>query len=420
MSDDFDQRLRAVLPDVAQRFGTPFYLYDAAGIDATGTTFTSAFAGIDCREYFAVKALPNPHVLRRLRAHGFGFDCSSLPEIELARAAGAGPGDLFFTSNNTTTAELLAALAAGAFVTVDDEVVLDRLIEADAVPSSLGLRINPGQLAPDFDSKLFGHPHTAKFGIPVDRLAAVCAKAARHGVRSVGLHMMIAANFRTAEPTLFALDLLAEQGQRLGVEVALLNVGGGFGIPYRPGEEHLDLPALATAIRERVAGWPAGFRPRICFENGRYLTGPHGVLVTRVINRMSKWREVVGVDTTVNALLRSVVYDGVYHHVTAPFADPRRTETVDVVGSLCTNIDRLAVQREIPAVTEGDLLIVHDTGAHVHAMASVYNGRLRPKELLLHADGSVELIRRAETEDDYFATLRFEPEILPALISADS
>ncbi|WP_239168592.1 diaminopimelate decarboxylase family protein [Paractinoplanes deccanensis] len=409
MSDDFDSRLRAVLPHVAERFGTPFYLYDAAGIDATATAFTAAFAGLDCREYFAVKALPNPAILRRLAAHGFGFDCSSLPEIELARPFSR---DLFFTSNNTTTAELLAALSAGAFVTIDDEAALDKLIAADAVPATLGFRVNPGRLAPDFDAKLFGHPHTAKFGIPVERLSAVCARAARHGVRSAGLHMMIAANFRTAEPTLFALDLLAEQAQRLGVEVTLLNVGGGMGIPYRPGEEPLDLTALAAAIRARVAAWPTGFRPRICFENGRYMTGPHGVLVTRVINRMSKYREVVGVDTTVNALLRSVVYPGVHHQVTAPFAGDAPAETVDVVGSLCTDIDRLAAQRDLPPVGEGDLLVVHDTGAHAHAMASVYNGRLRPQELLLHADGSVELIRRAETVDDYFATLDFEPRIL--------
>ncbi|XVU22787.1 diaminopimelate decarboxylase family protein [Actinoplanes sp. CA-054009] len=415
MSDDFDRRLRAVLPQVAERFGTPFYLYDAAGIDETAASFTEAFAGLDCREYFAVKALPNPAVLGRLAAHGFGFDCSSLPEIELARTT---VGELFFTSNNTTTAELLAALAAGAFVTIDDEAVLDKLIAANAVPDSLGFRINPGPLAPDFDAKLFGHPQAAKFGIPVERLPEVTAKATRHGVRTVGLHMMIAANFRTPEPTLFALDLLAGQALRLGVEVALLNVGGGMGIPYRPGETPLDLTALAAAVRARVDAWPAGFRPRICFENGRYMTGPHGVLVTRVVNRMSKYREVVGVDSTVNALLRSVVYDGVYHHVTAPFAEGARSETVDVVGSLCTNIDRLAVQRELPSVAEGDLLVVHDTGAHAHAMASVYNGRLRPKELLLHADGTVELIRRAETEDDYFATLRFAPETLSPAVHA--
>ncbi|XVV09880.1 diaminopimelate decarboxylase family protein [Actinoplanes sp. CA-131856] len=414
MSDDFDQRLRAVLPSVAERFGTPFYLYDAAGIDETAATFNEAFAGMDCREYFAVKALPNPAVLSRLAAHGFGFDCSSLPEIELAR----GKGELFFTSNNTTTAELLMALEAGAFVTVDDEAVLDKLIAANAVPDRLGFRINPGPLAPDFDAKLFGHPQAAKFGIPVERLAPVVARAAHHGVRAVGLHMMIAANFRTPEPTLFALDLLTAQALRLGVEVALLNVGGGMGIPYRPGEAPLDLTALAAAVRGRVDAWPAGFRPRICFENGRYMTGPHGVLVTRVVNRMSKYREVVGVDSTVNALLRSVVYDGVYHHVTAPFAASDRAETVDVVGSLCTNIDRLAVQRELPDVAEGDLLIVHDTGAHAHAMASVYNGRLRPKELLLHADGTVELIRRAETDDDYFATLRFAPETLRPAVHA--
>ncbi|WP_405164589.1 diaminopimelate decarboxylase [Nocardia sp. NBC_01499] len=419
MSTGFTERLGVDLPAVAEHFGTPFYLYDAQGIDETCRAFNAAFSGLDCREYFAVKALPNPAILRLLASHGFGFDCSSLPEVALALAAGASSRDIFFTSNNTSIDELRAAIDADVFVNIDDESVLNKLIEADAVPAAVGFRINPGRLADGFDTSLFGHPDSAKFGIRPDRLLDVCATAVNHGVRSIGLHIMIAANFRTSEPTLYALDVLTQEATRLreklDIDVTILNVGGGMGIPYRPDEQPLDLDELAGHLRQRLDQLPPEWRPKLCFENGRLITGPHGVLVTRVVNRMSKWRELVGVDVGATALLRSLVYSGVYHHITAPYAAADRTETVDVVGSLCTNIDRLAEQRELPVTREGDLLLIHDVGAHGHAMASTYNGRLRPKELLLHPDGSVELIRRAETEDDYFATLGFTPDTFSAV-----
>lgn len=420
MSKGFQDRLEPILEAVADHFDTPFYLYDAAGIDQTCRQFNATFSDMPVREYFAVKALPNPAVLRRLVGHGFGFDCSSPPELALAHRAGADTADVIYTSNNAGLAELTAALTAGALVTVDDETVLDTLMRAGLVPERLAFRVNPGAAAPQFDRTFFGAAQRAKFGIPVDRLTEVCLRAAGAGVRSFGLHMMVSANALDGRLAQFTLDFLAEQAialGRVGIEVHWLDVGGGLGVPFRPEESHLDLGGLAARYRESMASWPDHLRPEVCFENGSYITAPHGVLVTRVVNRMSKWRELVGVDVSTNALMRPVIYADAYHHITAPFADSGRVETVDVVGGLCTNLDRFATGRALPAVQSGDLLIIHDAGAHGYAMGHTYNGRLRPKELLMHDDGSVELIRRAERADDYFATLAFASQSLgPALL----
>jgi diaminopimelate decarboxylase len=232
--------------------------------------------------------------------------------------------------------------------------------------------------------------------------------------------MMISSNWLDPEPALFTLDMLAEQAlilrEKLGIEVEWIDVGGGFGIPFRPGEPGLDLTAVAAGYRASIANWPSDWHPTICFEHGIHMTGAHGVLVAQVRQRMSKWRQIVGVDVSTNALMRPVLYRDAYHHITVPGAGGRPAEVVDVVGSLCTDLDRIASGRRLPALEPGDLLIVHDAGAHGHSWGHNYNGRLRPKELLLHGDGSVELIRRAESADDYFATLSYAPSTLhPAL-----
>lgn len=423
MSPEFSTRLLAVLPDIVAHFGTPFHIYDAQGIRDTCASFDEAFTGLAYQEHFAVKALPNPAVLRIVADHGFGFDVSSLPELSLAVRAGARGHDICFTSNNTSGTELAAALDTGALITVDDEAVLDRLTglcgPSRRVPELLCFRVNPGELLGRTRDAYLGDPSSAKFGVPIDRLSQVCARAWDAGVRAVGLHMMVASNSLRPEPVLLTLDLLLAQAELLATEVGLavplLNLGGGIGIPYRPHERRFDLPALGAALRARLATWtpPSGMpRPELRFECGRFLTGPHGVLVTRVINRMSKWREYVGVDTNSSALLRPAIYPDAYHHITAPLATGRTSEIVDVIGALCENSDKLGTQRELPALGEGDVVVVHDTGAHGHAMGFNYNGRLRPQELLLHPGGAVELIRRAETQQDLFATLRFRPDRL--------
>jgi diaminopimelate decarboxylase len=408
-----------MLPDIVACFGTPFHLYDARGIRETCALFNRTFPGPEFREFFAVKALPNPAVLRLLAGQGLGFDCSSLPELSLAGMAGAAGGDICFTSNNTSPAELAAAVAVGALVNIDDGAVLDKLGALPEVPATLCVRVNPGPLAGRPHDGFLGGPESAKFGVRIDRLPQICARARQMGVRTLGLHMMLGSNSLSPEPMLRALDLLLEQADGLradpGIDVAFINLGGGIGIPYRPHERRFELTALADGLRRRLGDWERKTgrrRPAIHFESGRYITGPHGVLATRVVNRMSKWREYAGVDACMSALMRPALYPSAYHHITAPFAGPGPGEVVDVVGSLCENNDKFAERRALPALAEGDLLLIHDTGAHGHAMGFTYNGRLRPQELLLHSDGSVELIRRAETEEDYFATLRFLPERL--------
>ncbi|GJF28398.1 diaminopimelate decarboxylase [Kitasatospora sp. NE20-6] len=431
ISEDFGRRLLPVLPAAVEHFGTPFHVYDEQGIEETCDAFDAAFRHLPYTEYFAVKALPNPAVLRLLADRGFGFDCSSLPELALAREAGAAGDRICFTSNNTSREELAEALAAGALLNIDDEAVLDKLADRPDVPETLCFRVNPGARqrpagTPGAGDAFLGNPEGAKFGVRADRLTAVVARARALGVRSFGLHMMLASNSLTAAPVLHTLDLLLEHAvelhRELGVTVGSVNLGGGLGIPYRPGERPLDLAALGRALDVRLDTWSRAHalpRPRVAFESGRLITGPHGVLATRVVNRMTKWREYAGVDAGMSSLMRPALYPTAYHHITAPFTDAP-PEQVDVVGSLCENNDRFAERRELPALAEDDLLLVHDTGAHGHAMGFTYNGRLRPQELMLRRDGSVELIRRAEEERDHFATLDFAPDRIgaPALAGA--
>lgn len=422
MSDDFRRRLDPLLPAVTAHFGTPFHIYDLRGVHDTADAFNHAFREIEFREYFSVKAQPNPVMLRYLADHGFGFDCSSPAELAAATMAGASGEDIVFTSNNTSRAELAEAVGLGAIITVDDEAVLDTLIQMRLRPATLCLRVHPGASAV-VDDMYLGGAESAKFGIRIDRVPAVAAKAVQVGAVTYGLHIMLGSHLQCADSFLDNLDLLLDVTMRLrvssGYPVDVLNLGGGIGIPYRPETKPFDLPALADGVRRRVRVFEErhGVPMRVLFECGRYLLGPHGVLVTRVLNRMSKCREMVGVDAGMNALIRPGMYPDSYHHITVHEGDGRPTETVDVVGSMCENNDKLAVQRTLPRTGEGDLLLVHDTGAHALSQTYTYNGRLRPQELVLHADGSVERIRRAETVDDYLATLRcdvdrFSPEVV--------
>lgn len=422
MSTDFTRRLDAVLPAVAEHFGTPFHIYDLQGLHETCDHFNESFRETPYREYFAVKGQPNPTMLRFLAEHGFGFDCSSPAELVAATRAGALGNDMCFTSNNTSRSELAAALAVGAIITVDDETILDTLVAMQATPSTLALRVHPGDAASNLGESHLGGAESAKFGIRIDRLGAAAIKVEQLGPASFGLHMMIGSGYLHPEPFLLTLDLLLEQAVRLHDDAAatvdFVNLGGGIGIPYRPREPAFDLPALARAVVDRLREWEQRHgrrRPKVLFESGRYVLAPHGVLVTRVINRMSKWREHVGVDSGMSALMRPAMYPSAYHHISVHDSEGRASETVDVVGSLCENNDKFAVQRTLPKVAPGDLLLIHDTGAHALSMGFTYNGRLRPQELLLHPDGGVERIRRAETVDDYFATLVFaENKLAPA------
>jgi diaminopimelate decarboxylase len=415
ISEHFARRLQPSLEEIAEHFGTPFHIYDEAGILASADRLAAAFGGLPFHEYYAVKALPNVTITRMLRAHGLGMECSSIAELELAADSYARGEEIFFTSNNTTREEFAAALSLGAIINVDDVTLIDKL---PGVPAVCSFRFNPGPER--LGDKLIGSPVEAKFGLRRDQLATAFAQARELGAERFGLHSMIASNVLTVQPLLatIAMLLALEDGlhRELGIELEFINAGGGLGIPYRPTDKPLDVHALGLGAGDllRAHAERTGRSPKLFLESGRYITGPHGVLVTRVINRMSKWREYAGVDAGIAALMRPAFYADAYHHLTLHGDDGGRARrTVDVVGSLCENNDKLAIERELPELRVGDLLLIHDTGAHSLAMGFNYNGRLRPQELLLRADGSVELIRRAEeVRRDYFATLQFEPDVL--------
>ncbi len=418
MSTAFQGRLLPHLRKIADHFGTPFHIYDEVGIRGTGRDLVTAFqaAGVQFREYFAVKALPNPRILDIMQDMGFGFDCSSPSELALARSIGARGEDLFFTSTNTTREEFeLAFAGGGALVNLDDLALLDKLPFA---PQTLCFRYNPGSRRVGSPFMFIGDPEESKFGIAHHQLAEAYRRAQALGIERFGMHTMHTANaldYRVrAESSGMLLELAGQIGSELGLRFAFINLGGGFGIPYRPDERPLDVKALAQAVGEQIKAFETehAYRPQVFMESGRMISGPHGVLVTAVTNVKETYRIYAGVDACMSALMRPGMY-GAYHHISvlgktgAPDDHP-----VDVVGSLCENNDKFAVQRQLPALEEGDLMIIHDTGAHAHSMGFNYNGRLRPKELLLRVDGSVELIRREETLDDYLATLKFAPDSL--------
>src|SRR5689334_3864080 len=415
ISESYEARLLPSLPAIVKHFGTPFHIYDEAGIIATAERMKQAFAGIDFREHFAVKALPNPTILALLSQLGFGFDCSSLPEIALSRAAGADGRDIMFTSNNTSRAELQAATDAGCILNLDDLCLIDKVKD---FPELISFRYNPG--AEQRGCELIGRPLEAKFGLRDDQVIEAYRRARTRGATRFGLHTMICSNelnYRQMVNTArLLLDVIARVREELGITFEFINLGGGIGIPYKPEQAPFDIESLGRDLRQVLDEFLArhgGPAPKIFLESGRYMTGPHGVLVTRVINRYSKWREYVGVDASMTALMRPGLYADAYHHITVLDADDRPHEIVDVVGSICENSDKFAIQRSLPKVDENDVMIIHDTGAHGHSMGFNYNGRLRPKELLLTEDGDVELIRREEEfERDYCATLCFDNQVL--------
>ena len=415
----FAQRLGPIISDVVQCYGTPFHIYDAAGIVATHRAMTNAFDGWPFQQYFAVKALPNPAILRTLVGAGSGLDCSSIAELGLARAVGATGEAVVFTSNNTSPAEYQAALDAGALITFDDWRYLKR---AERLPRVVAFRVSPHGAAAG--SVLMGGAGQSKFGVPRRLLADAYADALARGATTFGIHGMTCANELSVTNALSAAeDLLAAAAtleSTLGIQFEYVNLGGGLGIPYRPDDVPFDFSAYATGIRTKMAATFPKRRPRILMECGRYVSGPHGILVTRVVNRLGKEREIVGVDASMSALMRPGFYRGSYHHVSLPFAADRAHRTVDVVGSLCENIDRFAVDRVLPDPVEGDIVYIHDTGAHGHAMGFTYNGRLRPAELMLTEDGDVVEIRRAETFDDYVATVRWQPVLVRAEVRSAS
>ena len=414
LSESFKDRLYPILPELRNHFGTPFHIYDEAGIRETGEMVNKAFSKIKSfKEYYAVKALPNPAILKIIKEIGFGFDCSSITELILSRQAGGSGEDLMFTSNNTSPEEFdIAAAEGGCILNLDDINLVDKVPQ---MPETICFRYNPGSEREG--NEIIGVPAEAKYGVSKAQIVEAYKKSRELGAKRFGLHTMLASNeldYRYMVTTTEMLLDLAEQIQNeLDLTFDFINIGGGFGIPYLPEASPLDLEAMAGEITDLFVAYETrnGYMPALMMESGRYITGPHGALVVRAINRKDIYRTYIGVDACMSALMRPALY-GSYHHIDVLGKNGKEIlETVDVVGSLCENNDKFAIQRPLPPIVDGDLLIIHDTGAHGHAMGFNYNGKLRPQELLLREDGRVELIRRAETNDDYFATLNFSENV---------
>ena len=414
MSEGFRNRLEPILEEAVAHFKTPFHIYDEQGIRDTGEALRQAFSGVyGFREFFAVKALPNPSILSIMKSMGFGFDCSSVPELEASRAVGAGGEDIMFTSNNTTLDEFECALSEdGCILNLDDITLIPKV---PRFPERICFRYNPGPRRTG--NSIIGNPLESKYGVTHEQLVDAYRQAMDRGAGIFGLHTMLCSNERNYEYMTATVRMLLEQVERisseLGIEFEFIDIGGGLGIPYEPGDKPLDIQPLAAETKAQCDDFQRrnGYVPKLYTESGRYMTGPHGVLITKAINSKHIYREYVGVDACMSSLMRPGMY-GAYHHITVLGKENAPGGAlVDVVGSLCENNDKFAVQRLLPEIEDGDILIVHDTGAHGHAMGFNYNGRLRPKELLLRRDGSVELIRREETLADHFATLQFEPDV---------
>ncbi len=406
----FDEKL---IEELTEKYPTPFYLYDEAGIRRNARRLIGAFDWCEgFREFFAVKAAPNPHILKIVRDEGCGADCSSMPELCMSERTGVTGESIIFSSNDTPAAEYRKAKELGAIINLDDITHIDFLEKNAGLPELLCFRYNPGPLREA--AGFIGKPEEAKYGFTRDQLFEGYAILKQRGVQRFGLHTMVASNLLNngffVETAGMLFQLAVELKEQLAVTLEFVNLGGGMGIPYRPEEEPLDLRSIGAGVRREYEQLivPSGLSGlKVFTENGRLITGPCGVLVARAIHKKNTYKRYVGLDACMANLMRPALY-GAYHHITVlGKANGPADEVVDVVGSLCENNDKFAIDRALPHVDVGDVLVIHDTGAHGHAMGFQYNGKLRSAELLLCEDGTVRQIRRAETMDDYFATLDF-------------
>lgn len=399
------------LIDLAGRVPTPFHAYDAKGIVENLKRLKEAFSWHgDFREYFAVKATPIPAILKLLASEGAGADCSSLAELVMAERCGIIGDHIMFTSNDTPDDEFAKARELGAVINLDDISHIAALERAAGLPSLVCCRFNPGPLKQG--NAIIGKPEEAKYGFTREQLFDGFRLLRDKGVKRFGLHTMVASNELNpqyfVETAAMVFRLGAEISQLLGIEFELLNFGGGIGIPYRPGEKAVDLEAVGHGIRDAYAAeWESkGLkRPRLCLECGRMITGPYGCLVSRVLHIKHTYRDYAGLDACMANLMRPALY-GAYHHITVLRKETLPKDRIyDVTGSLCENNDKFAIGRVLPELAPGDIVAIHDAGAHGSAMGFQYNGKLRCAEYLRTAPGKFELIRRAETLDDYFATM---------------
>lgn len=409
LSKDFLNRLEDLKTrTLPQEFATPFHVYDEQGIVNNLKRLQTAFADFPgFKEYFAVKACPNPTIMGLLFENGCGFDCSSIPELYLSRLIGAKGENIMFTSNNTSKQEFYeAGFSGGSILNLDDISFIE---EVPHFPELICFRYNPGEKKSG--NKIIGNPVEAKYGVCDHEIVEAYRLAKAKGAKRFGLHTMVCSNqldyTYMVDTVKMMLEIVDRVSTELDIKFEFINIGGGIGIPYRPEQKEFDLESLAFEVKYLFEDFndSHAYVPKLYMECGRYITGPYGALLTTVINRMEKYRRYVGVDTSMSALMRPGMY-GAYHHITVLNNFSPVTELVDVVGSLCENNDKFATARVLPVTKKGDVLIIHDSGAHGHAMGFNYNGRLRPKEFLLTTDNELRLIRREETYQDYIATLK--------------
>jgi len=404
---------KSQIEEIIRTYPTPFHLYDERAIRENARRLNQAFAWAPgFKEYFAVKATPNPYIVKMLKEEGFGADCSSLAELILSERVGITGEEIMFTSNDTPAKEYQKAKELGAIINLDDISHIEYLEQTCGLPELLCFRYNPGPLRSG--NAIIGHPEEAKYGFTKDQLFEGYRVLKTKGVRRFGLHTMVASNELDVnyfiETAKMLFELAIEIHQQLNIRLEFVNLGGGIGIPYKPEQQPLNLKTLGQGVKQAyeemiVAG---GLAPlKIFLESGRMITGPYGYLIAKVLHLKDTYKKYVGLDACMADLMRPGMY-GAYHHITVlGKEDQPASETYDVTGSLCENNDKFAIDRKLPAIVPGDLVVIHDSGAHGHAMGFNYNGKLRSAELLLKPDGTVQLIRRAETVEDYFATVDF-------------
>lgn len=401
--------------EINRTYPTPYHIYDEAGIRENARNLHKAFAwNHGFKEYFAVKATPNPFILQILKEEGCGSDCSSLTELQMSDACGFGGEDIMFSSNNTPAGEFALAHSLGAIINLDDITHIDQVrAECGALPKKMSIRLNPGGVF-TISNGIMDSPKDAKYGMTPSQAQEAFRRMKAEGVEEFGIHAFLASNTVTNEYYPKLAKILFEQAVELvktcGVKIAFINLSGGIGIPYHPDQAANDIFAIGEGVRtvyEEVFV-PEGMTDvAIYTELGRYMLGPFGGIVTKAIHEKHIHKEYIGVDACSVDLMRPAMY-GSYHHITVLGKEEANHEiTVDVTGSLCENNDKFAIDRALPKIEMGDYLFIHDTGAHGFSMGYNYNGKLRSAELLLKADGSVQMIRRAETPQDYYATFDF-------------
>ena len=402
------------LTSIIEKYPTPFHIYDEAAIRQNARDLHAAFGWNDgFKEFFAVKATPNPFLLKLLKEEGFGADCSSGPELNLSTRSGIPGADIMFTSNDTPLQEYSKALELGAIINLDDISHIAFLEQAGPLPELICFRYNPGALKEG--NAIIGHPEDAKYGLTRDQLFEAYRIMRDKGVKRFGIHTMVASNELDAryfiETAEILFNLVVELSEALSIQFEFVNIGGGIGVPYTPEQQPVDLFEVGDGIRFLYQNIivPAGLDPlNLYMECGRIITGPYGYLVSKVLHIKNTYKQFAGLDACMANLMRPALY-GAYHHISVPGKTALPANQIyDVTGSLCENNDKFAIARPLPLLEPGDIVVIHDAGAHGHAMGFNYNGKLRSAELLLREDGSILPIRRAETEADLFATLDFE------------